>query len=98
MASVELPNFDDRLYQTLLTQAAKDHCSVGEEVEAILRRHLVGAERCSADPQEVKKANDAFLKLIGTWRDDRTAEEIVADIRASRRTDQRFNADHRVFD
>ena len=92
MATVELANIDERLYNALLARAAKDNRSVSEEVETILREHLVES------PQDARKANEAFMELVGSWQDDRTAAEIVSDIRASRRSELRFKVDPRVFD
>jgi len=92
MATVELTNLDERLYKVLLTRAAKDNCSVSQEVEAIVRECLV------QPPIDARKANEAFTELVGSWQDERTAEEIIADLRASRRSEHRFNVDPHVFD
>jgi len=92
MATVELTNIDDRLYEALVTRAAKDNRSVSEEVETILRESLFLPKH---DPWA---ATEAMLKLVGSWQDERTAEEIIADIRASRRSGRRFNVDPSVFD
>ena len=60
MATVDLTNIDDRLYEALLARAAKDNRSVSEEVETILREHLV------EPPQDARKANEAFMELVGS--------------------------------
>jgi len=92
MASVEVTGLDDRLYEALRLQAAMDNRSVSQEVAAILQGYFAHL------PQEAAKANEAFLSLVGTWKDDRTAEEIISDIRNARQSGLRFFADSNVFD
>jgi plasmid stability protein len=80
MATVEPTNLDDRLYDALVARAAQENRSVREEVEAILQESLATP---SSSPQDVKAANLAFMELVGSWQDSRTAEEIVVDINSS---------------
>ena len=43
--------------------------------------------------KERKKDTREFLKLCGTWEDDRSAEEIIEDIYKSRKSSERFSSD-----
>jgi plasmid stability protein len=92
MATVELTNIDEGLYEALLMRAAKDNCSISQEVVAIVQKCL------AQPPQDARKANEAFMELAGSWQESRTAEEIVADIRSSRQSGHRFDVDPHVFD
>jgi len=46
----------------------------------------VKRKKISINKNQLKsaKAIEEFLKLAGTWEDDRTADEIIADIKNSR--------------
>lgn len=46
----------------------------------------VKRKKISINKDQLKsaKATEEFLKLAGTWEDDRTADEIIADIKNSR--------------
>ncbi len=92
MATVELTNLDERLYDTLLARAVQENRSVSQEVEVILREFL------GRQPFTPRKATEAVLKLAGTWQDTRTAEEIVEDIRNSRSSGTRAAGLDNVFD
>ena len=41
---------------------------------------------------------DEFLKLAGSWDDDRTADEIINDIRKNRVNSKRFGKKNELFD
>ena len=92
MATLQVKGIDDHLYGALRARASMDNRSISQEVIAIVREYL---GRPSGD---TRKANEAFLELVGSWQDDRSAEEITADIRASRRSGRRFEAKSNVFD
>lgn len=94
MARLELTNIDDRLYEALQLRAMQDNRSVSEEAEIILRESLAMAK----PSRNAKEADEAFMGLLGSWQDHRTADEIIADIRSSRRTGERFGDGTRVFD
>jgi plasmid stability protein len=80
MPTVKLTNLDEQTYAALVLRAAQHARTVSEEVVSLLRDFL-GEARPVKTPQE---ATEAILKLAGSWEDTRTAEEIIADIRASR--------------
>jgi plasmid stability protein len=78
MATVELTNIDEQMYAALVARATQEHRSVGQEAEMLLRESLATPSRSP------RKATEAVLEVAGSWQDSRTAEEIIADIRASR--------------
>lgn len=92
MATVELNNLDDQMYAALVARAAQDNRSVGQEAELLLRESLA---KPSPTP---KNATEAVLEIAGSWQDSRTAEEIIADIRDSRRSGNRSAGLDDVFD
>jgi len=82
MAILQVRNMDEGLYASLERRAAMEHRSISQEVITIIQRHL-------SAPGPFECADDAALKLAGTWRDRRSEKEIVADIRKQRRKTRR---------
>jgi plasmid stability protein len=92
MATLQVKGMDDRLYETLSARAAQDHRSISQEVVMIIEEFL------SRPENSPHKNMRAFLELIGSWEDDRSAEEIVEDIRKNRRSGGRMVDQENVFD
>ena len=87
MAVLQVRNMDDGLYEALGRRAAMENRSISQQVVEIVQRYL-------ASPKQFECADDAVLALAGSWEDERTAEEIVADIRKSRvQSTHRFKGD-----
>jgi ABC-type arginine transport system ATPase subunit len=78
MAELLIEDIDDRLFEALRARAASNGRSITDEVVAIIQQYLVWPHT------DVQTAGEAILQLAGTWQDDRSAEEIVRDIRQSR--------------
>ncbi len=83
MATLQVRSIDDQLYEAIGRMAARDHRSISQQVIAILKEHL-------SQPMRHTTATEDFLSLCSTWKDDRTAEEIVREIRAKRKSTTRF--------
>jgi len=73
-----LKNIDEKLYQSLQLLAKQERRSISQEVVFILENYLSKRQIFE------NIATDEFLNLAGSWDDERTAEEIIADIRQSR--------------
>lgn len=84
MATLQVKSLDDRLYEALGNRASMDNRSISQEVVAIIRQFL------ATPPADTVKASHGLSELAGTWQDDRSPEEIVKDIRKSRRSKTRF--------
>jgi len=91
MATLQVKGMDDELYAALGARAARDNRSVSQEVVTIIREFLA---RPGHDP---KTATEALLELAGSWQDERTAEQIVLDLRKARRSSRRFKKSGNVF-
>lgn len=74
MATLQLRNIDDRLYNFLKNSAKRQNRSVSQEVVTIIQQHLHSGQPANATLE--------FLALSGAWKDERDAEEIVADIQS----------------
>jgi len=84
MATLQVRSIDDQLYEALGKLAARDHRSISQEVVAILKEHL------SQPIRHTVTTTEEFLRLCGTWQEERSAEEIVEEIRAHRQSVTRF--------
>lgn len=83
MATLQVRSIDDQLYEALGKLAAREHRSISQEVVAILKEHL-------SQPVRHTTTTEEFLSLCGTWQEDRSAAEIVEEIRAHRQSVTRF--------
>ncbi len=83
MATLQVKGMDDDLYRALAARAAKEQRSISQQVKRIIQDHLA-QRRGSAE-----ETTTALLELCGTWTDDRSADEIVDDLRRARRSGRR---------
>ena len=92
MATLQVRDMDDRLYESLRKRATREKRSISQEVVLILEKYLSRPNVYDVNP------TDEFLSLSGAWRDEREANEIINDIRSARKNSSRFSDDNRVFD
>lgn len=92
MANLQVKDIDDKLYNSIRQLAIDEKRSISQEVVYILQRYL-------SIPNSFKKnPTDDFLELAGSWQDDRSADDIISDMRDSRRNSTRFGNDNELFD
>ena len=92
MAILQVRDIDDRLYTSLKELAQSENRSLSQEVISILEKYLSNPAVFKNNPTR------EFLALSGSWADERTADDIVADIKKSKRNSKRFGVEHVVFD
>jgi len=92
MATLQVRDIDEQLYKTLKNAAKRQNRSVSQEVVTMLQTHLNSVQKPMAN------ATLEFLALSGAWKDDRTAEEIITDIRSNRNQSNRFGDKDGIFD
>ena len=92
MANLQVRDIDDKLYESIRNLAQTEKRSISQEVVLILEKYLSSPLDFSRNP------TDEFLGLAGSWEDDRSADEIVKDIRTGRRNSQRFGHTDELFD
>ena len=81
LAILQIKGIDDALYERLRRMAAADHRSISQEVLHLIEDYLTRQE----DQPVTATSARALLALAGSWDDERSADEITADIRAARR-------------
>lgn len=92
MANLQVRDIDNSLYQALKNHASREKRSISQEVIHILEKYLSCPKLLDSNPTE------AFLRLSGSWEDDRSAEDIVASIRDGRTESSRFTPRNELFD
>jgi len=92
MAILQVRNIDDRLYLSLKTIAKLKNRSVSQEVIYIIEKYL------SNPTLDGKNPTKEFIALSDSWKDDKTAEELIAEIKAGRKKGKRFQAKNVLFD
>ncbi|MFA6505594.1 MAG: TraY domain-containing protein [Treponemataceae bacterium] len=91
MATLQVRDIDDRLYKLLKSSAKRQNRSISQEVVTIIENHLNSSVNITNSTLE-------FLSLTGAWKDEKSAEEIVKDIKNSRNQSSRFGANNGIFD
>lgn len=91
MAILQVRDIDDRLYSSLKKRAKSENRSLSQEVISIIEKYLANPSMFKNNPTQ------EFLSLSGAWDDERTAAEIVADIKKNRKNSGRFKAGHGIF-
>ncbi len=81
MADLLVKDIEDDFYEQLKRLAAAENRSLSQQVLFILREHLARRKH----QRGIIAPGEALLELAGSWIDDRDADEIVSDLRASRR-------------
>lgn len=84
MAILQVRDMDDRLYSALKRLAKSENRSLSQEVVSILEKYLASPQAFKGDPTE------EFLALSGSWEDERSADEIMKDIKRQRKNSRRF--------
>jgi plasmid stability protein len=92
MANLQVKDIDDRLYESIRVLATNEKRSISQEVVYILQKYLSKPKEFDDNP------TDDFLNLAGSWKDDRDAEKIIADMRSSRKNSSRFGISNELFD
>ena len=92
MANLQVKDIDERLYNSIRVLAINEKRSISQEVVYILQKYLSKPKEFDLNP------TDEFLKLAGSWKDERNVEEIIGDIRNSRRNSERFGRNNELFD
>ena len=92
MAILQVRDIDDRLYSSLKNLAKSENRSLSQEVISILEKYLSNPVVFKNNPTR------EFLSLSGSWADNRTADDIVKDIKKNRRNSRRFEAQNVLFD
>jgi len=82
MANLRIKGIDDDLYARLKSFAASENRSINQQILFIL-------ERCLAERNLLKGTRtpaQILLDLSGSWKDGRSADQIVNELKVSRKS------------
>ena len=77
----QIKGMNDDFYAQIKALAGSENRSVSQQVLFMTREYLLKKQQVQA----AKMPAQALLELVGSWEDGRTAEEIVADLKAARK-------------
>jgi hypothetical protein len=86
MANLQIKGMDDDLYAQLKSLAASENRSISQQVLFLLKIYLAKKHQL----QETKTPAQVLLELSGSWQDDRTAEEIVKELKSERKASKKL--------
>jgi len=92
MATLQVRDIDDRIYNALKQRAKSKHRSLSQEVAHIIEEYL---SRPSGD---TRKQSEMLLELSESWEGPESADEIIQTIRKNRVESKRFRKQNVVFD
>ncbi len=87
MANLQIKNIDEDLYEEIKRAASAENRSVSQQVLTLIRDYLAKRNQVS----KLKTPARVLLELSGTWEDERTAEEIVRDIKKARKNSKKLS-------
>lgn len=87
MANLQIKNMDESLYEEIKRAASAENRSVSQQVLTLIRDYLAKRKQVS----KLKSPAQVLLELSGTWEDERSAEEIVRDIKKARRNSKKLS-------
>ncbi len=86
MANLQIKGIDDALYEEIKALASAENRSVSQQTIYLLRTWL--SQKKPA--QTVNTSAEVLLGLSGAWQDDKSAEDIVAELKSARHNSDKF--------
>jgi hypothetical protein len=87
MANLQIKGLDDRLYEEIKRLATSENRSVSQEMLFLVKEHLAKRKKVVA----IRTPAQVLLELSGSWADDRSAETIIAEIKAARKSSKKVS-------
>jgi len=86
MANLQIKGIDDDLYAELKALATSENRSVSQQVLFLLKDYLAKKHRLL----KTKTPAQLLLALSGSWEDDRSAEQIVKELKKARKSSRKL--------
>lgn len=81
MANLQIKGISDDFYAQIKELAGSESRSVSQQVLFMTKEYLLKKQQVQA----AKMPAQALLELSGAWEDSRAAEEIIGDLKESRK-------------
>lgn len=86
MANLQIKGMNDDLYAQLKSLAASENRSISQQVLFLLKLYLARKHQLEG----TKTPAQVLLELSGSWEDNRPAEHIVKELKASRKNSKKL--------
>lgn len=81
MANLQIKGMNDDFYAQIKALAGSENRSISQQILFMTKEYLLKKQQLQA----VKMPAQVLLELAGAWEDGRTAEEIIAELKQSRK-------------
>ena len=86
MANMQIKGIDENFYSKIKEMAIAENRSISQQVLYIIKLYLSKEKQL----KNTKTSAQVLLELSGSWIDKRNAEEIIHDIRKSRKNSKKL--------
>ncbi|MCK5726685.1 MAG: hypothetical protein KAH22_07675 [Thiotrichaceae bacterium] len=86
MANLQIKGIDDSLYNEIKRLAKEESRSVSQQVLHLIK-HWVGNKKLLMD---AKTPAEVLLELSGSWLDEKSADEMIEEVKDSCHSSTRF--------
>lgn len=87
MTTLQLEGIDSFFYDQIKQMAELEDRSVSQQIVHVVKEYLAKEKQI----RKTRSPADVLLELAGSWQDSRDADEIISEIRSSRRNSTRFD-------
>jgi hypothetical protein len=86
MSNLQIKGIDEDLYARIKEMANEENRSLSQQILYLAKEYLAKRKKI----RTAKPPAQVLLELSGSWADDRKAEEIIKELRKSRRNSQKL--------
>lgn len=86
MPNLQIKGIDEQLYQQVKELAAYENRSISQQVVYLIRRYLANRDAF----QNARTPAQSLLELAGSWEDERNADDIISELKKSRKNVSRL--------
>jgi hypothetical protein len=86
MSNLQIKGIDEDLYTRIKAMANEENRSLSQQILYLAKEYLAKRKKI----RTAKPPAQVLLELSGSWADDRKAEEIIKELRKSRRNSQKL--------
>jgi len=87
MANLQIKGIKDEFYQKIKEMAAAENRSISQQVLFLLKGHLARQKM----NQKTRTPAQVLLDLHGSWHDETDADQIIDEIKKSRKNSQKLS-------
>ncbi|MEN6421130.1 MAG: hypothetical protein ABFD76_04220 [Smithella sp.] len=81
MANLQIKGMNDDFYAQIKALAGSENRSISQQILFMTKEYLLKKQQVQA----IRMPAQVLLDMSGAWEDEKTAEEIIADLKQSRK-------------